>query len=122
MTRARSFVFENSLALAFLVLFLGALIGQAFAGFHNFNHAQTLHHSPHLSFWRYVSSSNFGSDVMENWQSEYLQFTLYMLLTVWLVQRGSPESKEPHRAGRGSEQEQLIGEHAHPRSPIWARV
>jgi hypothetical protein len=37
---------------------------------------------------------------MENWQSDYLQFTLFILLTVWLLQRGSPESKEPGKGGR----------------------
>ena len=39
----------------------------------------------------------------ENWQSEYLQFTLFIVVTVWLVQRGSPESKEVKEAGRGSD-------------------
>jgi hypothetical protein len=39
---------------------------------------------------------------MENWESEFLQFTLYILATVWLVQKGSPESKEPGEAGRGT--------------------
>ena len=41
-------------------------------------------------------SSEFATAVLENWQSEYLQFTLFIILTVWLIQRGSPESKEPH--------------------------
>ena len=50
---------------------------------------------------RYVTSSSFGVDVMENWQSEYLQFTLYILATVWLVQRGSTESKQPGDEGVG---------------------
>jgi hypothetical protein len=68
-----------------------------------------------------VTSSPFGNAVMENWQSEYLQFLLFMLATVWLIQRGSPESKPPDKAGREDEKEQRIGEHAHPRSPRWAR-
>jgi Domain of unknown function (DUF6766) len=45
-----------------------------------------------------VTSSSFGQAVMENWQSEYLQFTLFMLATVWLLQRGSPESKRPEES------------------------
>ena len=61
-------------------------------------------------------------DVAENWQSEYLQFLLYLLLTVWLLQKGSPESKELGGAGRESEQEQKIGDHATHESPRWARV
>jgi hypothetical protein len=59
---------------------------------------------------------------MENWQSEYLQFTLFMLATVWLLQRGSPESKEIDKAGVESKREQKIEEHARQDSPLWARV
>jgi hypothetical protein len=67
-------------------------------------------------------SSEFGQAVMENWQSEYLQFTLMILLTVWLVQRGSPESKEVEKAGRESDQSQRVGSYAQPNSPRWAKV
>jgi hypothetical protein len=59
---------------------------------------------------------------MENWQSEYLQFTLFVLLTVWFVQRGSPESKELDRAGRESDRDQQVGEHVRDDSPRWARA
>ena len=59
---------------------------------------------------------------MENWQSEYLQFTLYILATVWLLQRGSPESKELGKAGRESDEDQKVGAHASAGSPRWARV
>jgi hypothetical protein len=57
---------------------------------------------------------------MENWQSEYLQFALFALATVWLLQRGSPESKELDKAGTESDADQQVGEHAHPRAPRWA--
>ena len=59
---------------------------------------------------------------MENWQSEYLQFTLFILLTVWLLQRGSPESKELDKAGRESDQRQKVGAYAQQNSPRWAKV
>jgi hypothetical protein len=75
-----------------------------------------------VSVARYVTSSDFWVDVLENWQSEYLQFTLFILATVWLVQRGSPESKELDKTGRESDEEQRVGAHAHDRSPRWARV
>jgi hypothetical protein len=75
-----------------------------------------------MSFTRYVTSSAFGSAVMENWQSEYLQFTLFILLTVWFLQRGSPESKELHKAGSESDRDQLVGEHARHDSPAWAKA
>lgn len=47
--------------------------------------------------------------MLENWQSEYLQFTLYILATVWLLQRGSPESKELDAAGSESDARQKVG-------------
>ncbi len=118
----RAFVKHNGLSLAFLGLFLAALVFQAIAGHADFNEDQDRHGDPRVSFLRYVSSSEFGVAVMENWQSEYLQFTLFILLTVWLVQRGSPESKELKKAGRESDEEQKVGEHADAGSPRWAKV
>ena len=118
----RRFVKENSLSIVFLSLFLGALVLQAIAGHADFNEDQIRHDNPTMSLGRYVVSSEFGTAVLENWQSEYLQFTLFILLTVWLLQRGSPESKELHKAGRESDQDQRVGRHAKQNSPRWARV
>jgi hypothetical protein len=118
----RRFLRENSLSIVFLVLFLAALCGQAIAGHADYNDAADRHGNPHLSLARYVVSSDYGTAVMENWQSEYLQFTLMILLTVWLVQRGSPESKEVDSAGRESDQSQRVGPYAQQNSPRWAKV
>jgi hypothetical protein len=118
----RAFLRNNSLSIVFMLLFLAALCGQAIAGHAEFNENADSEGNPHISLARYVVSSDFGSAVMENWQSEYLQFTLFILLTVWLVQRGSPESKGLDRAGRESDEDQKVGEHAHRQSPKWARV
>ena len=118
----RTFLKHNGLSIFFLVLFLGALIGQAFAGHADFNEDQLRHNDPTMSLGRYVLSSQFGVAVLENWQSEYLQFTLFILTTVWLLQRGSPESKELHKAGRESDEDQLVGDHARKDSPRWAKL
>jgi hypothetical protein len=118
----RRFLFNNSLSICFLALFLGAIVFQAIAGHADFNEDQDRHGDPHISLGRYIVSSEFGTAVLENWQSEYLQFTLFLLLTVWFVQQGSPESKELHRAGRETDEEQQVGEHAEEDSPRWARV
>jgi hypothetical protein len=115
------FIRDHSLSLAFLVLFLGALIGQAIAGHILQNEEAMAHGSEQLSFWRYVVSSEFGNAVMENWQSEYLQFMLFMSFTIWFIERGSPESKEPGKEGRETLKEQRIGEHALEESPAWAK-
>jgi hypothetical protein len=118
----RCFLKENSLSIVFLVLFLAALSGQAVAGHADFNEEQGRHGDPEISLSRYVISSDFGVAVMENWQSEYLQFTLFVLATVWLLQRGSPESKELHKAGVESDRQQRVGPYAQRNSPRWAKV
>jgi hypothetical protein len=118
----RLFLKHNGLSLTFLALFLGALAGQAFAGHADFNDEQARHGDPEISLARYLVSSAFGTAVMENWQSEYLQFTLFVLLTVWLLQRGSPESKELDNAGTESDQKQKVGPHARQNSPRWAKA
>jgi hypothetical protein len=118
----RRFLREHSLSLFFLSIFLAALVGQAIAGHNLHNEEAAAHAGEEISFWRYVTGSDFGNAVMENWQSEYLQFTLFLLLTVWLLQRGSPESKELDQAGIETEREQDIGRYANRDSPAWARV
>jgi hypothetical protein len=118
----RSFLKHNSLSLFFLALFLAAMILQAFAGHADFNEDADRHGNPHMSLGRYVLSSEFGAAVMENWQSEYLQFTLFILTTVWLLQRGSPESKALDKAGGESDEAQQVGPHARRNSPRWAKV
>jgi hypothetical protein len=100
---------EQSLSLVFGGLFLASLAGQAYAGWHDYNNLETWHahmagDTPEtLSLGRYVTSSSFAQAVTENWQSEYLQFTLFILLTVWFIQKGSPESKQPGEEGPGSD-------------------
>lgn len=118
----RKFVRECSLSLAFGVLFLAALVGQAIAGWKQLNAQQVAEGLGRLTLPQYLTSADFAVDVAENWQSEYLQFLLYLLLTVWLLQKGSPESKELDSAGRESEKEQKIGRYATADSPRWARV
>jgi hypothetical protein len=116
------FVRDNSLSIFFLAIFLASLAGQAIAGHGQFNHDQLLHHGDPISLGRYLTTSQFAADVAENWQSEYLQFTLYIVGTVWLLQRGSPESKPLDQAGRESDEDQQVGAHSGPRSPRWART
>jgi hypothetical protein len=118
----RRFLKSNGLSVVFLLLFLAAVVGQAIAGHADFNEDQDRHGDPRISLGRYLVSSSFGVGVMENWQSEYLQFTLFVLLTVWLLQRGSPESKELGKAGLESDQEQRVGPYAQQNSPGWAKV
>ena len=112
---------SNSLGLVFGGLFLLALAGQAIAGHAQFNAEQLTDGLPPVSFGRYLTSASFAADVAENWQSEYLQFFLYIVLTVWLVQRGSPESKPLDKVGTESDAEQKVGPYSTPQSPKPAR-
>jgi len=118
----RRFLRDNGLSVFFLVLFLAALIGQSLVGLANNNEELSRHGQAAITYGEFVTSSAFLVDVAENWQSEFLQFFLFIFATIWLIQRGSPESKQPGDAGPGSEHEQLIGAHARPDSPRWARA
>jgi hypothetical protein len=118
----RRFLRENSLSLAFGGIFVAALVGQAFAGLAAFNNDQVAQGLAQISMGTYLTSASFAADVAENWQSEYLQFLLYVLGTAWLLQRGSPESKELGKVGLESPEDQTIGPHATRRSPRWARA
>ncbi|MFI8199489.1 DUF6766 family protein [Streptomyces sp. NPDC085942] len=94
----------------------------AHAGCAEFNNQLATDGLAQVGLLGYLASSDFAVDVTENWQSEYLQFFLYIFATVWLLQRDSPESKEMHKAGTESDEDQRVGEHAGPDSPRWAGV
>jgi hypothetical protein len=118
----KRFVKENALGLTFGLLFLVVLVGQAFAGLADYNQQQLAEGLQPIGFARYVTSASFGADVAENWQSEYLQFFLFIFLTVWLVQKGSPESKQLDKVGRESDKDQKVGPYAQEDSPKWAHA
>ena len=118
----RRFASANGLSLFFVVILLLALAGQSVAGLAEFNSQQLASGLSTLTYGQYVTSSDFAVDVAENWQSEFLQFTLYILATVFLLQHGSSESKEPGQTGLESDEEQQVGEHASSDSPAWAKV
>ncbi len=113
---------NNGLSLFFGLIFLLALIGQGLTGHALFNEEQLSAGLEEISLGQYLASSSFAVDVSENWQSEYLQFLLYITATIWLVQKGSPESKELNKTGLESDHEQLVGEHSNAASPAWAKT
>src|SRR5258705_12021069 len=69
------------------------------------------------SYWHYLRTGHFGEAIFENWESEFLQMGSYVLLTAYLVQRGSPESKSLDGRDRPGDDPT----HATPASPPWAR-
>jgi hypothetical protein len=113
---------ENGLSLFFLGTFLLAIVGQSIAGQRAHNAELTDHGEEPLTWWGYVTSVDFGGAVMENWQSEFLQFSLFIGVTIWLVQRGSPESKKLEDTGLDEASEEQIGRHAPAGAPAWAKA
>ncbi|GAB3859757.1 hypothetical protein GCM10028822_36830 [Hymenobacter terrigena] len=88
------FLYENSLTIIILLFTVGALAGQFVTGWHDYNdELQEMKLAP-LSAGQYFHSGHFLEATFENWESEFLQMALYVLLTVWLRQRGSSESKK----------------------------
>jgi hypothetical protein len=113
---------DHLLGLVAGLLFLGTLVGQAFAGWSQFNDSQHAEGLGRLGLGEYLFSADFAVDVSENWQSEYLQFLVFILITIWFVQRGSTESKTPGEEGFLSDKEQRLGAHLVPGAPKWARA
>jgi hypothetical protein len=116
------FLRDNSLSLFFGVIFLATLFGQSLAGQRAYNERELAHDGEAVSYGRYLLSSDFGQAMLENWQSEWLQFALFALATVWLIQKGSNESKQPGEEGLESDQKQQIGGYAPENAPRWAKT
>jgi|SRR6185312_9450950 len=118
----RQKIHRQGLSIVFGILFPVTLFAQSLAGLADHNETQLSHGGQVSGYLDFITSSDFIVDVAENWQSEYLQFFLFILATVWLVQKGSPESKKVGDAGLGTDEEQLVGEYAKPNSPAWAKA
>jgi hypothetical protein len=86
---------DNGLTIALMTLFAASILGQWVAGWHVANDDALRHGEPLMSLWAYAISPDFLSSVFENWESEFLQMSAYVVLTAILFQRGSAESKDP---------------------------
>jgi hypothetical protein len=116
-------VLAAGLLAAFLAtLFSVTVAAQSLAGQRSHNAELREHGAAGLSWWEYVRSPDFWGAVMENWQSEFLQFAVFIGATIWLVQKGSNESKPLRDAGRESDEQQRVGSHAGARSPRLAKA
>jgi hypothetical protein len=93
----KAFFRQNGLSLVLFGLFLVFITGQALTGWHYQNEENREHNVQPVSLASYLSSGAFGEAVFENWESEFLQMGVYVLLTVFLFQKGSSESKDPNK-------------------------
>jgi hypothetical protein len=92
-------LYEHSLSLAFLVCFAGAFALHAVSGASDYNEERLSHGLPRVSPLQYTGTSRFWFESLQNWQSEFLAIALVVLFSIFLRQRGSPESKpvdSPH--------------------------
>jgi hypothetical protein len=93
-------LYEHSLAIAFFVLFFASMALHAIGGVKAFNEEQLQHGQSTISVWRYLTTSQFWFESMQNWQSEFIAVAAIVGLSIFLRQRGSAESKpiaEAHR-------------------------
>jgi hypothetical protein len=98
---------DQSLTIVTLALFLLFLAAQAITGYRVYNADQQEHQESTISFGSYLRSGHFIEATFENWESEFLQMGAYVLLTVYLVQRGSAESRDPDEPLESEEHESL---------------
>jgi len=89
----RRWTHEHGLLLANVGLFLVFFIGMALSGARAYSADQVEHHQAALSLWSYLQTGDFMEATFENWESEFLQMGMYVVLTAYLFQRGSSESK-----------------------------
>jgi len=92
-------LYEQSLGLAFLVLFLVSFYLHALGGAHAYSDEQILHGRAPVGVWEYLGTAQFWFESLQNWQSEFFSLALMVILTIFLRQRSSPESKpvaSPH--------------------------
>ena len=89
----RSWIRDRGLLLANIALFVVFFGGMVIAGVQAYNSDQTEHGQETVSLLRYLGTSDFVEATFENWESEFLQMGMYVVLTAYLFQRGSSESK-----------------------------
>ncbi|HVF30978.1 MAG TPA: DUF6766 family protein [Pyrinomonadaceae bacterium] len=89
------FIRENGLSITLFALFAISLLGQYLAGWHHHNEDQVSHGRPEVTAVEYLGEGHFWEAIFENWESEFLQMAAYIILTIFLFQKGASESKRP---------------------------
>lgn len=88
---------NNSLSIVFFILFIISIVGQAVTGLKQHNQEMQDEGGVQLSMQEYMFSGHFLQSTFENWESEFLQMALFLILTIFLYQKGSSESKDPDK-------------------------
>jgi hypothetical protein len=86
-------LYSNSLSLAFLILFLLSFVAHFYGSLKSFNEQQVIKKMAQVTASQYIGNAQFWFESFQNWQSEFLAVASIVLLSIWLRQKGSPESK-----------------------------
>jgi hypothetical protein len=89
----KKFLYQNSLSLVFILLFIAALIGQVICGLKEYNQELIEEGASAVNMQQYLNSGHFFQSTFENWESEFFQMGLFVWFTIFLRQKGSSESK-----------------------------
>lgn len=93
----KKFLKDNGLSVVFFLLFVFSMIGQAITGLKQYNQDIQEKGAPQVNMQQYLTSGHFLEATFENWESEFLQMALFVVLTIFLYQKGSSESKDPDK-------------------------
>ncbi|MCW2239231.1 DUF6766 family protein [Azospirillum canadense] len=111
----RRFLRDNGLSITLFALFFVSVVGQVLTGWRALVADLGIHGLPPVGLLDYLTTGHFLSATFENWESEFLQMSVYVLLTVILIQKGSSESKKPDEAN--PEDETPEAKHGDPDAP-----
>jgi hypothetical protein len=96
----RQFFHNNGLSIALFGLFFFSFVGMYLTGYKEYNDDQREHNQPTVGYVEYLGEGHFIEATFENWESEFLQMGMYVVLTIFLFQKGSSESKTPDTTER----------------------
>jgi len=105
---------EHGLAITAFTIFLLFWAGMGIVGYFDYNQQQQDHGRPLITFWPYFATGHFWEATFENWESEYLQMGLFVLMTAYLFQKGSAESKTKEKHDQ-EQQEEMEKQHGKKR-------
>ena len=108
---------NNSLSIVAAVLFVFTFVGHSLTGWAAHNQEEKDHGQPPAGFVEYLSTGSFLESVFENWESEFLQMGLFVLITAMLVQKGAAESKTPEGEEGAGEDPQSKDPRKHRNDP-----
>lgn len=118
MSKLRQFAHNNGLSLAIFGLFLLFLVCESVIGSFAYNSDRQDHGLPSVSYAQFLMSGRFIESTAENWESEFLEMAFYVLLTSFLYQRGSAESRSPDDEEEDSQSAPAAADKATPPWPV----